>query len=100
MKKQAKVDKDAPYGWYDNGAGIKFPLSEGGDRYYVPGFDVWLAVVRDEGKLREHVDFLPSGKRFRKSHPDHPDHAWRKDARAKHPYETWSEWQRRLEAVK
>jgi len=91
-----KVDEEAPYGWYDNGAGLRFPLSKDGKKYQVSGTDIWLPVVRDEGELAKHVDYSPLGKRFKPSHPDHPNHAWKKDPKAKHPYETYSEWQKRL----
>ena len=95
----AKTSSKVPEGYYDNAAGLLFPLSPDKKKYYVNAFDIWLPVVNDEGDLAKHVDYTPLGKRFKRSHPDHPDNAWKKDPAAKHPYETYSEWQRRLNAL-
>jgi hypothetical protein len=70
---------------YDNGAGSICPVR--GDRYYFEELDIWLPVVRDEGPLKDHVEYLRVGKRFKRSHPHHPDNAWKRDPKAKHPYE-------------
>jgi len=69
---------------YDNGAGSKCPVK--GDRYYFEELDIWLPVVRDEGPLKDYVDYTPSGKRFKGGHPHHPDNTWKIDPTARHPY--------------
>jgi len=69
---------------YDNGAGSVCPVS--GNRYYFELLDMWLPVVRDEGPLRDYVEYLPLGKRFKRGHPHHPDNAWKIDPTVRHPY--------------
>ena len=81
---------------YDNGAGSVCRVNEEGTKYYFEALDIWLPVVRDEGPLKDHVEYLKLGKRFKRSHPHHPDNAWKRDPQAKHPYELYSEWQERL----
>ena len=81
---------------YDNGAGSVCRVNEEGTKYYFEALDIWLPVVRDEGPLKDHVEYLKLGKRFKRSHPHHPYNAWKRDPQAKHPYELYSEWQERV----
>lgn len=71
---------------YDNGSGSKCPVK--GNRYYFEELNIWLPVVRDDGPLKAHVDYLPLGKRFRPSHPDHPDNLWKHEGNGdvRHPW--------------
>ena len=69
---------------YDNGSGSVCPVK--GNRYYFEELDIWLPVVRDEGVLRDYVDYPQQGKRFKRGHPHHPDNAWKIDPTIDHPY--------------